>query len=196
MANRFVKICTNCKEQLPATAEYFHKEKCGVLGLRSMCKVCRQMRAMLERLQILGTVVGTETISIDEQYRRCYSCKQWTELTSKYFNKCSDGINGLQRTCKTCSRKKNLNHYLLNKKDYFEKSASRRATKLNATPIWVNRNQLKQVYEDCPENYHVDHIIPLQGKNVCGLHVPWNLQYLTPKQNLSKGNRLEGGTLQ
>lgn len=61
--------------------------------------------------------------------------------------------------------------------------------KQNQTPIWADLLAIKQIYLDCPEGYHVDHIIPLKGKNVCGLHVAENLQYLTPTENYRKGNR-------
>ena len=98
----------------------------------------------------------------------------------------------------------NRNYYLNNKdkvkqytKEYclrnphFKKShcAKRRAVKLKATPKFANLEKIKEIYKNCPKGYVVDHIIPLQGKTVCGLHVEWNLQYLTKSENSSKCNR-------
>lgn len=64
-----------------------------------------------------------------------------------------------------------------------------RAKKKQAQPAWVCRKTLAEIYLNCPPGYHVDHIIPLKNKNVCGLHVPWNLQYLLPTENQSKKNK-------
>lgn len=47
---------------------------------------------------------------------------------------------------------------------------------------------VRAFYASCPPGMEVDHIVPVQGKNVCGLTVPWNLQYLTKSQNRRKGN--------
>ena len=67
--------------------------------------------------------------------------------------------------------------------------AKRRARILQATPSWVNLEAIKEIYVCCPKGYHVDHIVPLKGKNVCGFHVENNLQYLKAKENMQKGNR-------
>lgn len=76
----------------------------------------------------------------------------------------------------------------------------RRAAELNATPKWLTQfdlDYIKHLYIQAKElekldgkKYHVDHQIPLQGKTVCGLHVPWNLQILEANENMSKQNKL------
>lgn len=67
--------------------------------------------------------------------------------------------------------------------------ALRRARKLQATPAWVDRAALTTIYAQCPAGYVVDHIVPLVNPLVCGLHVPWNLQYLTREENGRKWNK-------
>lgn len=75
-----------------------------------------------------------------------------------------------------------------------EKEARRRSSKLKATPPWADHGKLKEIYRNCPKGMHVDHIVPLKGKEICGLHVHYNLQYLTPSENCSKSNKLLGAS--
>lgn len=56
------------------------------------------------------------------------------------------------------------------------------------TPSWADKKAIEQFYMNRPEGYHVDHIIPLRGKTVSGLHVLENLQYLPASENCSKRN--------
>jgi hypothetical protein len=64
----------------------------------------------------------------------------------------------------------------------------RQTAKLHRTPKF-GQDGIVDFYINCPTGYVVDHIVPLQGKLVSGLHVLWNLQYLTPEQNSRKGNK-------
>lgn len=75
------------------------------------------------------------------------------------------------------------------------KATAYRAKKLKATPSWADPVKIASFYESAHglsmllgEWHHVDHIVPLQGKNVCGLHVQNNLQILTARANQSKSN--------
>jgi hypothetical protein len=66
----------------------------------------------------------------------------------------------------------------------------RRAKLKKATPSWANLDKIKEIYLNCPKGYHVDHIIPLNGVNVSGLHIENNLQYLLAADNLKKSNKI------
>lgn len=69
----------------------------------------------------------------------------------------------------------------------------RRAWVKQATPGWLTAEHLSEIraiYQEAAARigeWHVDHIVPLRGKTVCGLHVPWNLQILTGSENRTKG---------
>lgn len=89
-------------------------------------------------------------------------------------------------TCKECTTKI---HSKRHKGIRNANSKAYRVRKIQRLPKWANLNTIKNIYKNCPEGMVVDHIIPLQGENVCGLHVENNLQYLTISENTQKGNK-------
>ena len=147
--------------------------------------------------------------------KKCSKCKKDKSLLE--FNKNKSKIDGLQTECKKCQRSndkiyRNSNKDKVKEKLYFwtinnrgkanAKTAKRRSSKLNRTPKWLSEQDLKLIEAKYAIarwlsnivgiSYHVDHIIPLQGKNVSGLHIPNNLQILKSFDNLSKGNKHNG----
>jgi hypothetical protein len=85
----------------------------------------------------------------------------------------------------------------------FAKSgAKRKAAKLQRTPSWLTDIDFERISNEyslaalltklTKSSWHVDHIIPLQGKMVSGLHVPGNLRVLPAKENISKSNKFLG----
>lgn len=72
----------------------------------------------------------------------------------------------------------------------------RRARKLQATPKWANCKEIENIYKKCKQisdstkiKHHVDHIVPLSGDLVCGLHVESNLQIIPAAINMKKSNK-------
>ena len=96
-------------------------------------------------------------------------------------------------------RQARRDYYKDHKEAYYARKAKRRASLLNRTPLWLSEsdlNKMREIYNRCSllnkqgtVKYEVDHIVPLQGETVSGLHVPWNLQIIPMLENRSKGNR-------
>ena len=77
-------------------------------------------------------------------------------------------------------------------------SAKRRASQLQQTPSWSETKEIAELYSWAAHlqkvtgiQMHVDHVVPLQGKHVSGLHCVDNLKVITAKENLTKGNKHE-----
>lgn len=147
---------------------------------------------------------------------RCKSCRSARNLRWHYDNrerarknrKASYDKNAdQQRAASTKWRLENPEWHSANYRDWAlrnrakltAKENERRAAKMRATPPWLtdrHRKEIQMVFEKAAQltaatgiPHHVDHIVPLKGKSVSGLHVPWNLQILTAFENISKKNR-------
>lgn len=148
---------------------------------------------------------------------RCRECKP-----VEYFNRDRTRTDGVYPQCKDCSRRaarcsyethlaehralkqvwKDMNrerHREINRawrQVNLEKArrytAGHKAALQAATPPWVDRAAIRRLYKQRPQGYHIDHIEPLQGRDRCGLNVPWSLQYLPAEVSFRKGNRTDG----
>ena len=98
--------------------------------------------------------------------------------------------------------KANRQKWVANNRHKVRENIRRRdAAKLQRTPKWLTSDDIwlmKEIYDLAVKRekmtgfaWHVDHIIPLQGKKVSGLHVPNNLQVIPGRDNISKGNRYD-----
>ncbi len=90
-------------------------------------------------------------------------------------------LDGLRPTCHTC---------------YEAQVRARKATQGRATPVWADRTAIEAIYREAKMQsreegvpYEVDHIYPLCGRTVSGLHVADNLQIVTRTENRSKYNK-------
>lgn len=191
-----MKICRKCN--IEKTEMNFYKAKSNKDGLNNQCKNCfkeevKTNTSKKDKLVIKEKNKEWRKIRMENPDYR----KSLNQKGKKYYKENKEQ----HRKSMTEWYENNKEAYLLGRKDYYKnnkadfrkRDANRRALELNAVlknlcPII--KQELKVIYKNCPEGYEVDHIIPLNNSIVCGLHVPWNLQYLTIEENRKKSNKL------
>ena len=193
-----MKKCSSC-EQIKSFIE-FNRMKSSKDGYKIACKKCRNHKYVKYAQTRLGKLKNKLRM------RRHRTTEKYIEYCEKY-NESENRKKSLEKYNKTEKRKKVNKRYSEKHKEKIKiynkirsssehgkklnkcRTAKRRALKKHAT---VNgyEEEIKNIYKNCPVGYEVDHIVPLQSNDVCGLHVPWNLQYLTPIENKHKSNKL------
>jgi len=158
-----------------------------------MCKACgiaKTLQEFKKNARCKDGVTGTCKICVNSRLKDWrianpdHSKGNRPEVTARYYERHKERILYYSANY----RREHLAQYA-----HYEKV--RHTRKLKAMPKWLTEAQINEIqhfYEAArlsAEPTHVDHIIPLQGKNVCGLHVPWNLQLLPASENIKKGNK-------
>lgn len=180
-----MKTCSSCK--LDKLFTEFYKSKNSKTGYQAYCKdCCKQRSGYLENYR--------------EQNKEVLRQKQresWLKNKDTHNTKQREYYQENRETL----RQKGKLHYEENKSTYLYYSKKRKLLIAKAMPKWLTKEMqesLKSFYIEAKKlsllegiSYHVDHIVPLNGANVCGLHVPWNLQIITAQENLKKSNKYE-----
>lgn len=205
------KKCPRCKEDKDISL--WSKNKARYDGVHSICKKCHNEAARKKYAENPEKKLKKNRIWLNLNKNRHSELTKMWELRNKEYSKQIRKKYRIENKDKLSEKRKiyyknnkkamlesGKRHYNLFKHKYMAKYAKRRAAKLKATPPWLTKEQLlhiEKLYEQAKKlekqtgvKYHIDHIIPLQGKNVCGLHVPWNLQIITAEENLSKNNKI------
>ena len=158
-------ICSKCNIEKPLSD--FYKRKDTKFGVRKDCKTCANKSTINSRCE-----------------------KKKSEYDKKYYLSVST------------RRKIQARNYQKNNKGKVNSMVMKQhASRLKRTPSWLDRYDdivIDFIYKTASDmtdlmgiNFEVDHIIPLRGKYVSGLHVPDNLQILTKKENRLKSNKME-----
>ena len=183
MDKNMQKTCSKCHNSKPLNE--FCENKTAKFGVSSSSKVCQSAYNKEYRKK------NREALLQADRDRYANNTEALKAKSASYKARNRDYYNNYNKT-----------YYRLNKHKFFAANSKRRKTISKSTPNWLSdlqKQQIEDIYwlaQDLKavsgEVYHVDHIVPLQGKKVCGLHVPWNLQILPADLNLQKSNNYEG----
>jgi len=177
-----MKQCLKCNETKLFTE--FHKKKDSSDGYRNICKTCRK---------------GEHTERYEENK------EEYNKRAVKWQEENPDKVKAIwkkhretHQAEKTGYKKKWIDE---NRGKVNAYNSFRHAQKKQRTPVWLTdfeKLKIQCLYQvaamyskESGEEWHVDHIIPLQGENVSGLHVPLNLRVIPASENLRKYNKYE-----
>ena len=147
----------------------FHKDATRKDGYRNICKVCVAAYMQAHHVKNQAHIVAKAVKWVAEnRAKHNAKCSQWAKQNAAKVN---------------------------------ARTARRYASKTQATPKWMSPDDywmIEQAYELAAlrtkmfgVSWEVDHIVPLRGKTVSGLHTPWNLQVVTQAENRRKSNSFE-----
>jgi len=161
------KRCLKCQEIKEFSL--FVKNKACKDGLENRCKAC--------------AVKNVNAWQKNNVERKNTNNRKWRENNPEKSNVSSSNW-----------RKNNKGHRNFLTRKY-------QASKLKRTPSWLTKEEHQQMIclyqvaamysRESNQEWHVDHVVPLQGKDVSGLHVPWNLKVIPAIENLRKSNKNE-----
>lgn len=187
-----LKKCRECNK-LKSRAAY-HIDKHGRDGLKATCKACRAKKTKVYYAKHADRYAEYNRINKDKLYEwlkndRKNNPEKYRIARARHYAIHKDSLNAYYYKW----REKRPGYFA-----YIE--ANKNCRKRKCMPKWLTKEQKYQIYEwykDAAEHQWlsedilcVDHVVPLHGKEVCGLHVPWNLQILTRSQNSKKGNKI------
>ena len=178
-----MKTCPRCKVEKESVE--FHKQKVTKDGLYFCCKMCVKIANIAWKKANPEKAKANRTAWAKANPEKAKVSKvAWTKANPEKMKDNSAAWTKANPGKKNATTRK------------------RQAAKLYRTPPWLTKKhykEMQQFYTDARElswlsegGLVVDHIVPLQGKNVSGLHVPWNLQILPSSLNSSKGNKFNG----
>ena len=206
------KICSTCSRLL--SLENYSKRKGTPDGLNGRCKECiktymakqhlerrnrpeniekRRLRSAEVLLRKQNKVSTFDKKKYNQHYRSL-NREHLVNVSKERYNSLKD-----DPLFKLNEKLRKSEFYYLNKDKYRAREAKRNFMEKTAKLKCLSSEDLEDIriyYFVSKElsklygiGYNVDHIVPLNNKLVCGLHVPWNLKVLTEKENKSKGNK-------
>ena len=194
-----MKQCAKCKQE--KVAEDFYANKRMKSGLNSFCIVCHKADNIArKRITRQQPEFKAKELEYKKQYRaktveqRKAYMQKWHSANAEAHTEYRKEYREANPTYFSTYAKENKSSVLANTRKY-------QASKLQRTPAWVDSEELwliKEVYALAELrtkmfgfSWHVDHIVPLQGTLVSGLHTIANLQVIPAKNNIAKANKYE-----